>query len=178
VDLYHQFGHGMMGLCRDLVRSWAGGTVILSPRDLKRQQLVKLSDEIRVLPGGQVVVDRQFYVPRSDHHRLTAHDYWPDSYPTNGFFGGPGMQTLMSTVLQFNRDLGCAAFILPGLMATTIDDVWLATLRSTAEHAATMNAGMPLYAAVALSSDSVRNGGGFKMYSPSSRRWTSRVRAS
>jgi hypothetical protein len=160
MDLYLQFGHGMMEHCRHLVGSWAGGTVLLSPRDLKREQLVKLSDEIRALPGGQVLVDPQFYVPRSDHHRLTAHDYWPDSYQTNGFFGGPGMQTLMSAVLQLNRDLGCAAFILPGLMATTIDDDWLATLRSAAEYAATMDAGMPLYTTVALSSDSVRNTAG------------------
>jgi len=162
MDLYLQFGHGMMEHCRHLVRSWAGGTVILSPRDLKREQLVKLSEEIRALQGGQVLLDPQFYVPRSDHHRLTAHDYWPDSYQTNGFFGGPGMQTMMSDVLQLNRDLGCAAFVLPGLMATAIDDDWLATLRATAEHAATMNVGMPLYATVALSSDSVRNTAGIQ----------------
>jgi hypothetical protein len=162
MDLYLQFGHGMMEHCRHLVRSWAGGTVILSPRDLKREQLVKLSEEIRALQGGQVLLDPQFYVPRSDHHRLTAHDYWPDSYQTNGFFGGPGMQTMMSDVLQLNRDLGCAAFVLPGLMATAIDDDWLATLRATAEHAATMNVGMPLYANVALSSDSVRNTAGIQ----------------
>lgn len=142
--------------------SWGAGTVILSPRDLKRKQLVKLSDEIRALPGGRVLVDPQFYVPRSDHHRLTAHDYWPDSYQTSGFFGGPAMQTMMSDVLQLNRDLGTSAFILPGLMATEIDDDWLATLRATAEHAATMNAGVPLYASVALSSDSVRNTAGIQ----------------
>ncbi|MCY0998323.1 hypothetical protein OWM54_14405 [Myxococcus sp. MISCRS1] len=123
---------------------------------------MKLSDEIRDLPGGQVLVDPQFYVPRSDHFRLTAHDYWPASYETNGFFGGPGMQTLMSAVLQLNRDLGCSAVILPGLMATTIDDDWLATLRATAEHAVTMNAGIPLYATVALGADGVRNSSGIQ----------------
>jgi hypothetical protein len=162
MDLHLQFGHGMMEHSRHLVRSWGGGTVILSPRDLKREQLVKLSDEIRALQGGQVLVDPQFYVPRSDHHRLTSHDYWPDSYQTNGFFSGTGMQTLLSTVLQLNKDLGCAAFILPGLMADTIDDIWLETLRTTSEHAATMNAGMPLYATVALSSDSVKNTAGIQ----------------
>lgn len=160
MDLYLQFGHGMMEHCRHLVASWGGGTVILSPRDLKREQLVRLSDEIRALPRGQVLVDPQFYVPRSDHHRLTAHDYWPDSYQTNGFFGGPGMQTMMADVLQLNRDLGTAAFILPGLMATTIDDDWFTTLRAAAEYAVTMNVRVPLYATIALSSDSVRNTAG------------------
>lgn len=162
MDLHLQFGHGMMEHSRHLVRSWGGGSVILSPRDLERKQLVKLSDDIRAMKGGQVLVDPQFYVPRSDHHRLTSHDYWPDTYQTNGFFSGPGMQTLLSTVLQLNQELGCAALILPGLMADTIDDTWLATLRSTSEHAAGLNAGMPLYATVALSSDSVKNTAGIQ----------------
>lgn len=52
MDLYLQFGHGMMEHSRHLVRSWGGGTVILSPRDLERKQLVKLSEEIRVMKGG------------------------------------------------------------------------------------------------------------------------------
>lgn len=162
MDLHLQFGHGMMEHSRHLVRSWGGGTVILSPRDLERKQLVKLSDEIRAMQGGQVLIDPQFYMPRSDHHRLTSHDYWPDTYQTNGFFSGAGMHTLLSTVLQLNQELGCTALILPGLMADTIDDTWLATLRSTAEHAATLKAGMPLYATVALSSDSVKNTAGIQ----------------
>jgi hypothetical protein len=162
MELYLQFGHGMMEHCRHLVKSWGSGTVILSPRDLKRKQLVTLSDDIRALPGGHVLVDPQFYVPRSDHHRLTAHDYWPDAYETNGFFGGSGMQTLMSTVLQLNQDLGCAASILPGLMATSIDDDWLATLRATAEHAAKLSPNLPLYATVALGSDAVRDTAGIQ----------------
>lgn len=162
MDLHLQFGHGMMEHSRHLVRSWGGGTVLLSPRDLERKQLGKLSDEIRAMQGGQVLLDPQFYVPRSDHHRLTSHDYWPDTYQTNGFFSGTGMQTLLTTVLQLNQELGCAAFILPGLMADTIDDTWLDTLRTIAAQAAAMNAGMPLYATVALSSDSVKNTAGIQ----------------
>lgn len=157
MELYLQFGYGMMDHCRHLVKSWSGGTVILSPRDLERKQLVKLSGEIRALPGGRVLLDPQFYLPRSDHHRLTSHDYWPDTYQTNGFFGGPGMQTMMNDVLQLNRDMGSDAFVLPGLLATAIDEDWVGTLRATAEHAATMNAGIPLYATVALNAESVRN---------------------
>jgi len=162
MDLHLQFGHGMMDHCRHLVKSWSGGTVILSPRDLERKQLVKLSDEIRALPGGLVLLDPQFYLPRSDHARLTSHDYWPDSYQTNGFFGGPDMHKLMDAVLQLNRDVGAAAFVLPGLLATTIDDDWLGTLRATAERAATMDAGMPLYATVALNAESMRNTAGIQ----------------
>jgi hypothetical protein len=157
MELYLQFGYGMMDHCRHLVKAWRGGTVILSPRDLDRKQLVNLSNEIRALPGGHVLLDPQFYLPRSDHARLTSHDYWPDAYQTNSFFAGPGMATMMSEVLQLNRDVGSDACVLPGLLATTIDDDWLGTLRATAEHAATMSAGMPLYSTVALSADSMRN---------------------
>lgn len=162
MDLYLQFGYGMMDHCRHLVKSWSGGTVILSPRDLERKQLVKLSDEIRALPGGLVLLDPQFYLPRSDHARLTSHDYWPDSYQTNAFFGGPDMHKLMGAVLQLNLDVGASAFVLPGLLATTIDDDWLGTLRATAKYAATMDAGMPLYATVALNADSMRNTAGIQ----------------
>lgn len=162
MDLFLQFGHGMMEHCRHLIRSWEGGTVILSPRDLKREQLLKLAEEIRALPGGRVLLDPQFYVPRSDHHRLTAHDYWPDSYQTKSFFGGPGMQKMLTEVLELNRELGCEVFVLPGLMATAIDDDWLATIRATAEHAAAAKAGIPLHATVALSSDSVRDTAGIQ----------------
>jgi hypothetical protein len=162
MDLYLQFGHGMMEHSRHLVRSWGGGTVILSPRDLTNTQLERLADELRAFPAGRVLLDPQFYVPRSDHQRLTAHDYWPDSYQTNGFFGGPGMQSMLEDILRLNRTLGSDAFVLPGLMATVIDDDWLATLRTVAEHASTMATGVPLYATVALGSDSVRDSAGIQ----------------
>lgn len=162
MEMFLQFGFGMMAHSKELVSAWGGGTVILSPRDLKREQLVKLSEEILALPGGRVLLDPQFYVPRSDHHRLTAHDFWPDTYQTSGFFGGAGMQTMLAGVLQLNRDMGAAAFVLPSLMASAIDDDWLATVRATADHAATMNVGMPVYATVALSSEAVRNTAGIQ----------------
>jgi len=162
MELQLQFGYGMMGHCRHLVKSWNGGTVILSPRDLDESQLVNLAKEIRALPGGRVLLDPQFYLPRSDHARLTSHGYWPDSYQTNGFFGGPGMASMMDDVLKLNRDVGSVAFVLPGLLARAIDDDWLGTLRATAEHAATMNAGMPLYSTIALNADSMRNTSGIQ----------------
>lgn len=160
MELYLQLGYGMMEHCRHLVRSWNGGTVILSPRDLEPAQLKKLSDEIRAIPGGQVLVDTQFYVPRSDHHRLTAHDYWPDSYQTNAFFAGPGIQRMLDAVMQLNEDLHCSAIILPGLMATSIDDIWLDTLRATVEQASNNDAEM--YATIALSANSVRDSTGIQ----------------
>jgi hypothetical protein len=52
MELYLQFGYGMMEHCRTLLRSWEGGSVILSPRDLTDDQLVRFGSDIRDIPGG------------------------------------------------------------------------------------------------------------------------------
>ena len=46
MELYLQFGYGMMGLCRHFIERWKGGTVILSPRDLTGEQIQRLGKEI------------------------------------------------------------------------------------------------------------------------------------
>lgn len=157
-----QLGHGMMEHCRHLVRSWEGGTVILSPRDLTHSQLVKFSRDIRALPNGRVLVDPQFYLPRTDHRRLIGHDYWPGNYQTDNFFGGPGLANMMTTIFQLNIELGCSAVLLPGLLATSIEADWLRTLRETAEYAAATTPGMQLYATVALNAECVRDTAGIQ----------------
>ena len=43
VEIYLQFGYGMMEHCRSLFSKWEAGTAILSPRDLNPEQLVRLS---------------------------------------------------------------------------------------------------------------------------------------
>jgi serine/threonine protein kinase len=43
MELYLQFGYGMMEHCRFLVSEWQGGTVVLSPRDLTDEQLGRLA---------------------------------------------------------------------------------------------------------------------------------------
>jgi len=157
MDLFLQFGWGMMEHSRQLVGSWGGGTVVLSPRDLERTQLESLGQDICGMQGGRVLLDPQFYFPRSDHHRLTAHGYWPDNYETNGFFGGAGIGTMLQSLLDLNRAVGSYAFILPGLMATTVDDDWIATLRAVCEGAVTLGADIPVFATIALGADVVRN---------------------
>src|SRR5689334_11376800 len=84
MDLYLQFGYGMMDHCRSLLSAWGGGTVILSPRDLRHEQLVRLASEIIDTPNGAVLVDPQFYLPHADHERLVAHAYWPKDYDSGG----------------------------------------------------------------------------------------------
>lgn len=157
MELCLQFGYGMMEHSRHLVREWSGGSVILSPRDLDAGQMQRLADDIRGLQNGRVLMDSQFYLPRSDHHRLTAHDYWPAEYETNTFFGGDGLETMLGSLWRLNQALGTSGFVLPGLMADAVDDDWLETLRAPVRTAAELDVDVPIYATVALASDIVRD---------------------
>lgn len=124
MDLYLQFGWGMMGHSRELIDEWDGGCVILSPRDLEPDQLTRLSDDVREL-GGEVVLDPQFYLPDATHHRLRAHDYWPDEYASDTFWDEEGdYRTLMAEIHGLNRHLGTAAAILPGIHTEQLDGEW------------------------------------------------------
>lgn len=152
-----QVGHGMMEHCRILLKNWGGGCAILSPRDLKSDQLQSLAKDIHGIAGGRVLLDPQFYLPRSDHERLTSHDYWPSTYQTNTFFGGPGMMDMLRSVLQLTQQLGCDAFIVPGLMATQVDDTWLGIIRELALAALKIDSGLPIYLTIALGSEPMRS---------------------
>jgi len=124
VDLYLQFGYGMMEHCRTLIKRWRSGTVILSPRDLSDLQLDSLSKDIRKA-GGSVMLDPQLYIPESTNHgRLTSQSYWPPSrrFPT----GAELIQTLNS-LITLNRSIGADSLLLPGRIVKNIDDGWLAS---------------------------------------------------
>jgi hypothetical protein len=157
MDLYLQFGHGMMEHTRHLLTEWGGGTVVLSPRDLTAQQLTRLAGQVRALPGGVVLLDPQFYLPHADHERLRTHDYWPADYQTGAFWDGPPLATLISRLLALNRALGASAFILPGILAGAADDDWLETQRATLEEAQAQDSELPLIQTIALGADASRN---------------------
>jgi len=132
MDLYLQFGHAMRPTCVELIGSWIGGTVILSPRDIQPKSLDKVSKDIQKA-GGSVLFDPQFYLPHADHKTLREHSYWPDEYSTDGFFSGSGPTKLVEDLAGLNIELGASAFILPGIYAASIDDAWLEAHRTIAE---------------------------------------------
>lgn len=156
MDLFLQFGYGMMDHCRSLIAAWGGGTVILSPRDLKHDQLVRLADEIIGTPNGTVLIDPQFYLPHADHERLVAHAYWPQNYDSGGFWNGSELTRLLTEVFALNRELGCTEIILPGLFAAQVDDDWLARQKQVIEEARSLSPATKMLATVALSSEAVR----------------------
>ncbi len=156
MDLSLQFGYGMMDHSRALVTAWGGGTVILSPRDLKDEQLKRLGQELRD-GGGDVLVDPQFYLPHADHERLTTHAYWPKGYETGTFWTGSELGDLLKSLLDLNLAVGARELILPGEYATRVDDDWLAHQAQLMEEAKAMVGDrLPLRATIALSGEATR----------------------
>lgn len=156
MELYLQFGYGMMDHSRTLVGEWGRGTVILSPRDLSPQQLTKLASEIVGLPDGRVLLDPQFYLPNADHERLVSHDYWPGEYATGSFWTGTELRELLKKIVALNATLGCTEIILPGLYAETVDDDWVARQKLTIDEARQIAPGKKLLVTIALGADAVR----------------------
>jgi hypothetical protein len=158
MELYLQFGHGMMEHCRELLGSWGGGTVILSPRDLEPTQLSRMAEDVCRLHGS-VFLDPQFYLPHSDHVRLRSHDYWPKPYVSGGFWTGAGELTdQLTELIDLNRSLSCSSLILPGLLATVVDDDWLARQQAVCDEAQRLGLhANQLFATIALSGDATRS---------------------
>lgn len=155
--LHLQFGFGMMEHSKELVKDWRGGQVILSPRDLTDDQLDRLASSIRSLAGGSVLLDPQFYLPHADHDRLREHEYWPATYSTGSFFGGPALSTLIGQLTLLNGRLQTRGFILPGLHADRVTSEWLETQRLVLEEARAQAGDRPLFQTIALSDVASRN---------------------
>lgn len=156
MELQLQFGYGMMEHSRNLIESWGGGTVILSPRDLKPQQLQNLADDIFSIQGGRILLDPQFYLPYADHERLTSHDFWPSGYSTDGFWSGAEVRGLLTRLINLNYSLHCEYIILPSLYSETIDDDWIARQQMIIDEAAALTE-LPILLTVALGSDAIRS---------------------
>jgi hypothetical protein len=157
MELQLQFGYGMMEHCRTLLSQWNGGTVILSPRDLTDEQLARFSTSVLSITGATLLLDPQFYLPHADHERLCSHEYWPADYQTGTFWQGPSLHLLLGRLRDLNRRLGTSSFVLPGMLATQIDDDWLTIQQSTIEEASALNTGQPLMMTIALSADASRD---------------------
>jgi hypothetical protein len=157
MELYLQFGHGMMEHCRTLLRSWGGGSVILSPRDLTDDQLVPFGSEIRGISGGDAILDPQFYLPHSSHEKLCNHAYWPTNYATTVFWQGQELSRLLGSLRDLNSRIGCSRFVLPGLFASAVDDDWAETQRAILEEARAGNDNASLVSTIAISADAVKD---------------------
>lgn len=157
MDLYLQFGYGMMEHCRALIEQWRGGTAILSPRDLTPEQLGRLGKSLRALPGGAVLLDPQLYVPRTDHERLRSHEFWPQEYETGVFWQGAPLTRLIEALFAINDAIGTQAVILPCLLAPAIDDDWLSIQDQILAEARATGPARRLLLTIALTADAMKD---------------------
>lgn len=157
MELFLQFGYGMMEHSRQLIASWGGGTVVMSPRDLTSEQLARLASQITDLPRGQVLLDPQFYLPHSDHERLCSHDYWPEDYESGAFWSGPALRSLLTELVSLNESLATSAVILPGIHGARVDEDWLAIQRAVHAETEYLETHLPIYVTIALSAEGLRS---------------------
>lgn len=157
MELFLQFGYGMMDHCRSLIKAWGSGTVILSPRDLDAPQMTRFGNDIATLSGGQCLLDPQFYLPHADHAKLCKHEFWPKDYRTGTFLTDGGLVKLLNDLKRLNIEVGCAEVILPGLFAERVNEDWLNIQSKIVEESSQIDFGKSLIATIALSSESVRD---------------------
>lgn len=158
MELYLQFGYGMMGHTKELLTRWGDAGVILSPRDLTPEQLAKVA-ESAVQLRSRVLLDPQCYIREADHQRLVAHEYWKanQDYTSSGFLDGTGAAELVQAVTTLNGQLGISQHILPGLLARDVDGDWLTLQARFAEEAQRYLSGEQVLSTIALSSEVMRD---------------------
>lgn len=115
MELYLQIGHGMMGHCYELIQSWGEGTTIISPKNMTLDQILTFSKRINGY-GGSVMIDPQFYVPRTSQENLQNHSFWPNSFETSTFFNGAGIDRMVDTLVdEYILPSGSSSVIIPSL---------------------------------------------------------------
>lgn len=127
MNLYLQFGYGMMAHVKHMFKQWDGGTVILSPRDMNEDQMSRLAEEMIAIKG-KTLFDAQLYVPRSNHHGLLKHEYYKefggDNYTTNMCADTNRMNDLFVKLKRLNDLANTDKYIIPSLYCDEADDSW------------------------------------------------------
>lgn len=121
MEFYIQMGHGMQTISRDLSREWGGATVIVSPQNVKQDNLDSFSRTIQKA-NGAVLFDPQFYTPRKYHKKLSQYDYWHDTGMTQ--LEGGDCSDLVNKLVGINERIGVRDFILPAWLTFTPNALW------------------------------------------------------
>ena len=156
MDLYLQFGHGMMGYCRELIGNWQEGTVILSPRDLTEEQARKFSKEI-ISINGQTLFDPQYYNPRADHHRLTGWPHWFNNFDTMQLSDKAYIEDRLVTIKNINNHCLTSSYIVPSILCEAVDRHWVGIQNLFIDASSKIFTDKERYATLALSFDVIVN---------------------
>jgi len=154
MELFLQCGWGMMDLSKELVRDEVVSTVILSPRDLKPKQVRGFS-KVLLSMNGCVLLDPQFYLPRSNHKRLNSHEFWPDNYDTEEFDKNSQI-SMIKNLYELNLEIETRDFIIPGEKAIEVNDLWLKNQMFFYETAKSISK-IPLILTICLSADVLKD---------------------
>lgn len=159
MDLYLQFGHGMMGYCRDLISKWGEGTVILSPRDLTEEQTKTFTKQLKKI-NGKTLFDPQYYNPRADHHKLTQWSHWlndSSTFETSLFSDKNYLEDKFEIIKEINDYCNTEAYIIPDRICENVDKYWFQQVELFLEQSNKFFNDKEKYLTLALSFEIMKN---------------------
>jgi len=158
VRLMLQFGHGMIEHTRALLREWGDGGVILSPRDLDAEQIIRVGSEIRRL-GVEVLIDPQCFAHDADHSRLASHAHFNAfrKCTTNQLFTPDGAREVLRPLARYATEIDAEAIVIPGLLARPVSDEWLGLQSHMINMANNESGGRKVIGTVAVGEESMCN---------------------
>lgn len=154
MELYFQMGHGMISMCKDLISDWGGGTIILSPVNIKQEKLVMHSTNF-VRKNAKVLFDPQLFFTRGANSNLKEYTYWPSESTT--LTNTSTMLQICKEILKINKDIGSEEIILPSKQLNEDDfhNIYNQSVESVQFFRSKTK--KPIFATLALNSDVIRN---------------------
>lgn len=157
MDLYLQLGHGMMAHSKELMGKWNTATSILSPKNNTLEQMIKLSSEIKTM-GNSVLIDPQFYIPRTSQDNLHSHSFWPQNFNTGTFFSGPNLKEMLNIFKnEYVDSCNASAFIIPTLYLSDINPDWDTITNLIVNETEKLTFNIPKYLTVCVGEDILLN---------------------
>ena len=150
MELHIQMGHGMQGLSEELLASWGGATLIMSPVNIKPKSVTTFSRKIKKLKGN-LLIDPQLYYPRKYQKTLSQYAYWPKNDIT-GLEEGE-CDNVITALAQLNRTAETSSMILPSSIEQMVDRRWNAKQKSIIESAKKHAPDLKLLHTIALASN-------------------------
>lgn len=170
MDLFIQFGHGMMGHSKKLVEEWGEGTIIISPRDLTEQQIEKFSKTLIKL-NGKTLFDPQYYNPRANHKKLTNHNHWFEDFDTLQLCDQNYICKQLESIKHLNDIANTYAYIIPSIICDFVDKHWLKTHNTFIESASHTFKDKPKYITLALNKDVILDELSIELLIEASKNW-------
>lgn len=157
MELFLQMGHGMKAHSLELLSKWGEGTVILSPKNMTLNQMKSIVNNIQQR-NGSVLIDSQFYMPRTSQEKLHLHSFWPQDYDTNTFFNGRGIKEMLRILLdEYIYPLEAAAFIIPTLYLENTNEDWNNSTERIISSLSNFQMSIPKYLTVCVGEELLKN---------------------